>query len=512
MTMDEVKREIVGIPCVGGKTKLAKFLCETIERVCAENGISTYISACGGGGKDILSLHHSLFDTLIYNEYEAGLADLMHALTKPANVDVISKGVHDLIEKVLAMPVEIESKAAGDDTSDVIKELKLRAMFEFLLEAQKENDKAAHGDSSAKRLDIITSAVYETILVYGSVQSNRKGIFYRSADGKRDFYEDIYIKEKYKKKIRTVAERAQDIATLNGDCIELVKKHKDREDVFIYIDPPYWNCTNDYKNTFDFDDHIRLIQACVESKSKIMISMHEFGVGPYYVGLYDQDNWKVYETPVIAHVTRGSNGITFNKMCRLVKYGLEKLPIMQANASEIAKIEDNTSVNEYVFCNFEIKSNDFHEITVDEDGKIIGHENPENDGFDIVYVLQNAVYTLYNEKKQYFDSDEVYEKTLESILKATSDEDFQKLFEGIEVGEDSFNLKQKCIDKIKEIVSMHDKEIDYSPVVKKKARELVKKFNNPELKNNNLKRTKSNVKKIYASEYDDILNKIKNIL
>ena len=59
---------------------------------------------------------------------------------------------------------------------------------------------------------------------------------------------------------------------------------------------------------------------------------------------------------------------------------------------------------------------------------------------------------------------------------------------------------------------MHDKEIDYSPDVKKKARELVKKFNNPELKNNNLKRTKSNVKKIYASEYDDILNKIKNIL
>ena len=395
--MDEVKREIVGIPCVGGKTKLAKFLCETIERVCAENGISTYISACGGGGKDILSLHHSLFDTLIYNEYEAGLADLMHALTKPANVDVISKGVHDLIEKVLAMPVEIETKVAGDDTSDVIKELKLRAMFEFLLEAQKENDKAAHGDSSAKRLDIITSAVYETILVYGSVQSNRKGIFYRSADGKRDFYEDIYIKEKYKKKIRTVAERAQDIVALNGDCIELVKKYKDRDDVFIYIDPPYWNCTNDYKNTFDFDDHIRLIQACMESKSKIMISMHEFGVGPYYVGLYDQDNWKVYETPVIAHVTRGSNGITFNKMCRLVKYGLEKLPIMQANASQIAKIEDNTTVNEYVFSNFEIKSNDFHEITLDDE-KIVGHENPENDGFDIVYVLQNAVYTLYNER------------------------------------------------------------------------------------------------------------------
>ena len=72
--MDEVKREIIGIPCVGGKTKLAKFLCETIEKVCTENGISTYISACGGGGKDILSLHHSLFDTLIYNEYEAGLA------------------------------------------------------------------------------------------------------------------------------------------------------------------------------------------------------------------------------------------------------------------------------------------------------------------------------------------------------------------------------------------------------------------------------------------------------
>ena len=510
--MDEVKREIVGIPCVGGKTKLAKFLCETIERVCAENGISTYISACGGGGKDILSLHHSLFDTLIYNEYEAGLADLMLALTEPVNVDVIAKGVHDLIEKVLTMPVEIEIKSADEDTSEVIKELKLRAMFEFLLEAQKENDKAAHGDSSAKRLDIITSAVYETILVYGSVQSNRKGIFYRSADGKRDFYEDIYIKEKYKKKIRTVAERAQDIVALNGDCIELVKKYKDRDDVFIYIDPPYWNCTNDYKNTFDFDDHIRLIQECMESKSKIMISMHEFGVGPYYVGLYDQEDWRVYETPVIAHVTRGTSGVTFAKMCRLIKYGLDRLPVAQANASKTAKIEDNTSVNEYVFCNFEINSNDFHEITVNEDGEIYGHENPENDGFDIETVLQNAVFTIYNEKKLYFDGDEAYEKTLESILKATSDEDFQKLFEGIETRENSIDLKQRCIDRIKEIISARKEDSNYSKEVRKKARERVNEINKYKINNNEVKPTKITVKKIYPAEYDNILNKIKNIL
>ena len=44
------KREIVGIPCVGGKTKLADKLCSAIEDYCGKAGIDKVYDICGGGG------------------------------------------------------------------------------------------------------------------------------------------------------------------------------------------------------------------------------------------------------------------------------------------------------------------------------------------------------------------------------------------------------------------------------------------------------------------------------
>ena len=52
----------------------------------------------------------------------------------------------------------------------------------------------------------------------------------------------------------------------------------------------------------------------------------------------------------------------------------------------------------------------------------------------------------------------------------------------------------------------------YSKEVRKKARERVNEINKYKINNNEVKPTKITVKKIYPAEYDNILNKIKNIL
>ena len=49
------KREIVGIPCVGGKTRLADKLCSAIEDYCEKSGIRKVYDVCGGGGVVVAS-------------------------------------------------------------------------------------------------------------------------------------------------------------------------------------------------------------------------------------------------------------------------------------------------------------------------------------------------------------------------------------------------------------------------------------------------------------------------
>lgn len=315
---------VIGLPCVGGKSELAPYLCEVIETECQKSNIRKYISGCGGGGKDIFTLHHCCFDELTYNEYETGLADLMEFLKEPINIIKIRQGVDALIDKAMSIDVEINKKEndkSPKKPDEIAQELKLRALFEFILSAQKDNDAISHGEKDGTRLEPLTSAIYETLLIFGSVQSNRKNIFYHAADNTHDFYKDMRIHNKYVHTLREVSERMDDVSVSNKSIIDILNANikqdhnniKDyiriKDHTFLYIDPPYWDCINGYKNDFSFDEHISLIEACetfaTENPTcRIMISMHEFGFSPYFLGLFGKENWHAYQTPIIPHSTR----------------------------------------------------------------------------------------------------------------------------------------------------------------------------------------------------------------
>lgn len=178
-------REIYGLPCVGGKSKLAPYLCEVIEQCAKDYGLNTYISACGGGGKDILSMRGQFFDKFIYNEFETPLAKLMEALTKFSNILPLVDEVDRIIESALKVDVAV-------DDAEIKQEIQLRAMFQYIYDIFEKKS-----TEQIEKMSLIELAACGVILVYGSVQNNRKTIYYKSSNGKKSFYDDMYVHSKY---------------------------------------------------------------------------------------------------------------------------------------------------------------------------------------------------------------------------------------------------------------------------------------------------------------------------
>ena len=72
----------------------------------------------------------------------------------------------------------------------------------------------------------------------------------------------------------------------NKDGIDLVKKYN-TENTFLYLDPPYVQSTRTsarYIEDMDDETHNRLIDACIGSKAKILISGYD---NPLYDRLTD---------------------------------------------------------------------------------------------------------------------------------------------------------------------------------------------------------------------------------
>jgi DNA adenine methylase len=65
------------------------------------------------------------------------------------------------------------------------------------------------------------------------------------------------------------------------DAVTLIEEY-DRENVFMYLDPPYMRSTRNknklYKHEMTADDHLRLLEAVTGSKANILISGYENGM------------------------------------------------------------------------------------------------------------------------------------------------------------------------------------------------------------------------------------------
>jgi len=380
-----MEREIVGIPCVGGKSKLAPFLRELFFDVAITHKLDKFLSACGGGGKCVFNLKASanVFKRgVIYNEFERGLYNLITSLKSYHNIENINSEIKKLIKKHFA----------DANTPDEVK----NAIYNMFREALSKADNP--------ELDTLTSAIYETVVVFGSVQNNRQTCSPNMGSKENGFY-TYFSKLQYDNTLREVTRRIKDMAsfeTLNGDCVDLVREHKKDANLLIYIDPPYFNCVNNYKSPFGFDKHMDLCDACINADAKIIISMHDAGLAPYLLKLFVEDDWYAYILPPIIHPTRKSE-TTEEALMEI--YNLKDLKSskelksiedeedsdkFKKSVSEIIKegLLDDKSIDEIIFCNFEI--HDYQERGI----KNLEYSVED----DLETIFGKMVYIMYREK------------------------------------------------------------------------------------------------------------------
>ena len=75
--------------------------------------------------------------------------------------------------------------------------------------------------------------------------------------------------------IDALAERLSDVTIENLDFGDFIERY-DHKDMLFYLDPPYWNCENDYgKNMFEKADFERLAKTLGEIKGKFILSIND---------------------------------------------------------------------------------------------------------------------------------------------------------------------------------------------------------------------------------------------
>ena len=396
------KREIVGIPCVGGKTRLADKLCSAIEDYCGKAGIDKVYDICGGGGKLSCSLDQSKFSFIGYNEWEYGLASLMRALQDKGNVVIISNKIQYIIDKVISSDIDADE------------ETKCRVLFDV---ARKY---VSCGPDDHPDLDIVVAATLATIIIWGSVQNNRTGIHYfakRTINKDKNEYELIKIFHKilvenmsYLDNFINVNMSVRGMECTNMDCFELIKKYRDDAGMLLVIDPPYFDCTNGYKNDWSYSMHKELIRLCKDAKCSIMICMHRKGLIPY-LSLFDESDWHCYLPDKIIHVSAKSETDKLKEI-KLNNNNWLQQQLLKAQAyqhSEFEKIGINLEkeeklVSEFVWCNFEIDM--FEEIKSIADTK------------DVI-----TRYTFNKKSELYGYSSKEYDEHYLGIEKADNDSD-----------------------------------------------------------------------------------------
>lgn len=100
-----------------------------------------------------------------------------------------------------------------------------------------------------------------------------------------------------------IHQRLRRIVVLNGDALEVIRKH-DGPEVFFYLDPPYLPETRAAKKVYRYEmtreDHERLLAVLLTTKGKVMLS-------GYPNAMYDETltGWRVVDLMASNHAAGG---------------------------------------------------------------------------------------------------------------------------------------------------------------------------------------------------------------
>jgi DNA adenine methylase len=204
----------------GGKTILFPFFVKKIE----ESGLRdvTYVEAfAGGAGAALALLFNEVVDHIVINDLDKSIYAFWHSAVFESE---------RFIEKIERTPVTVK---------------------------EWRQQKATYENKRARRFD-------RGFATFFLNRTNRSGILNGGPIGGLDQTGKWKIDARYNKKaliqrIRDVAEYKSRITVTNEDGVDLVSGYLRKKNVFVYLDPPYYEKAADlYLNIFQEKDHARL--------------------------------------------------------------------------------------------------------------------------------------------------------------------------------------------------------------------------------------------------------------
>lgn len=290
--------DVWGLPYKGGKSEIAHKQCEWLAEYAQSAGIYKFVDLCGGGGKIAFSISRAVFSEVTYNDYDVSIVCLMKMIRH-----------HTTLNWLIG---ELRRRTSTEDNYKLFKEAKEYVEVEQRrrVNGEKEFDKYRLGFAAA-------------ILIWGSDKNSRMSPARTTLRQDETFirYEDFI---RGGKSGNSTAERSllkqfprlqpvksgrlyiESIKITNMDAFVFLEQKKRRDDLLVYIDPPYVNDgKKDYYVPWDIQDHEKLIALCENSRLHIAIcygiseadtETHEPGPEelPCYQRLLANEKWHRY--------------------------------------------------------------------------------------------------------------------------------------------------------------------------------------------------------------------------
>ncbi|MBF2307547.1 DNA adenine methylase [Staphylococcus hominis] len=245
----------------GGKTQLNEFVANVLNINGLEN--VTYCEPFSGGfGLGLELLLSGKVDKAIINDYDIAIFSLWYS---------ILNDTYSLISLIKETPINIDSW------------IKQKKIYE-----EKKND-------NKYSIELAFSTLFLN-------RTNHSGII---SGGPIGGYNQIskyklncrFNKEKIIEKIYNIYNMRNKIELYNYEANELIEKvllKRNKENIFIYLDPPYYKQgKNLYKNFFTHDDHIKLEKSINELHNFHWMITYDFEENIKYI--YSKYPFKVYK-------------------------------------------------------------------------------------------------------------------------------------------------------------------------------------------------------------------------
>lgn len=233
---------------MGGKYQLVDNIVPLITQCAVDYDITTYAELCGGGARVLLNLPNNLFEHRIYNEIDIGICSIFQVLqNKLYTAEMMS-----MLEKYRYS----------------------REVFKMACDELKR-------DRSESNLNVVERATYTYI---ASTQSRASNMVTYSPSGEYEqgYYEKI-------SKLKDYSYLLEDVEIQNQDCMVLLEKYKNNENILIYLDPPYVPYTMNHPKTYgdnswNTEHHQKLVDKLLETHCKVILSGYD---NPIYGALED---------------------------------------------------------------------------------------------------------------------------------------------------------------------------------------------------------------------------------